>query len=131
MGSDWLLKAVIAAVIGGLGSFSGAVLGGLALGLARRCYRSYLPDVIRGLDRFARVVFIIVAMLFIVRPQGLFKVDPAPSASRRATRSWFGSGVRPLRRPCCSSAVRPLGALYTVDRRLDAASCWSTTCSST
>ena len=34
MGSDWLVKAVVAAIIGGLGSFTGAVVGGLALGLA-------------------------------------------------------------------------------------------------
>lgn len=43
LGADWLLKAVVAAVIGGLGSFSGAVIGGLALGLAEVFLRSYLP----------------------------------------------------------------------------------------
>ena len=78
MGSDWLLKAVIAAVIGGLGSFTGAVLGGLALGLMETFTRSYLPDVSQGLDRFATgVVFIIVAIFFVVRPSGLFKVESA------------------------------------------------------
>jgi branched-chain amino acid transport system permease protein len=78
MGSDWLLKAVIAAVIGGLGSFPGAVLGGLALGLMETFTRSYLPDVSEGLDRFSTgVVFIIVAVFFVVRPSGLFKVESA------------------------------------------------------
>ena len=78
MGSDWLLKAVIAAIIGGLGSFPGAVLGGVALGLLETFTRSYLPDVSEGLDRFSTGgVFIIVAVLFVIRPGGLFKVERA------------------------------------------------------
>lgn len=78
MGTDWLLKAVIAAVIGGLGSFSGAVIGGLVLGLLEAGFRGYLPDVADGLDRFsAGFVFIVIALLFVVRPQGLFEVKTA------------------------------------------------------
>lgn len=75
MGSEPLLKGVIAAIIGGLGSFGGAVAGGLALGLAETMFRSYLPDDIAGLtDAF---VFGLIALLFIVRPQGLFAVSSA------------------------------------------------------
>jgi branched-chain amino acid transport system permease protein len=75
MGSEPLLKAVIAAIIGGLGSFSGAVAGGLALGLAEAMFRSYLPDGVSGLtDGF---VFALIAVLFIVRPQGLVDVKRA------------------------------------------------------
>ncbi len=76
MGSDYLVKAVVAAIIGGLGSFSGAVVGGLALGLAEVTLRSYLPD---GLwERLTdAVVFVLVAALFILRPQGLFTVRTA------------------------------------------------------
>jgi branched-chain amino acid transport system permease protein len=75
MGSEPLLKAVIAAIIGGLGSFSGAVIGGLALGVAEAMFRSYLPSDISGLtDAF---VFALIAILFIVRPQGLFEVQSA------------------------------------------------------
>jgi branched-chain amino acid transport system permease protein len=75
MGSEPLLKAVIAAIIGGLGSFSGAVAGGLALGLAEVMFRSYLPDEISGMtDAF---VFGLIALLFIVRPQGFFNVTRA------------------------------------------------------
>ncbi len=75
MGSVPLLKAVIAAIIGGLGSFSGAVVGGLALGLAEAMFRSYLPADISGLtDAF---VFALIALLFIVRPQGFFNVTHA------------------------------------------------------
>lgn len=76
LGADWLLKAVVAAIIGGLGSFSGAVVGGLALGLAEVFLRSYLPDGTpeRLTDAF---VFVLIALLFIVRPSGLFKVATA------------------------------------------------------
>jgi branched-chain amino acid transport system permease protein len=78
MGSDWLIKAVIAAVIGGLGSFTGAILGGLALGLLETFTRSYLPEVSQGFDRFSTgVVFIIVGLFFVVRPEGIFKVTSA------------------------------------------------------
>ena len=76
LGSDWLIKAVVAAIIGGLGSFSGAVIGGLSLGLAEVFFRSYLPDgtTERLTDAF---VFVLIAALFIVRPAGLFKVPAA------------------------------------------------------
>jgi branched-chain amino acid transport system permease protein len=76
MGSDWLIKAVVAAVIGGLGSFSGAVVGGLALGLAEVVFRGYLPEGVweRLTDA---MVFVLIALLFIIRPQGLFTVRTA------------------------------------------------------
>jgi branched-chain amino acid transport system permease protein len=76
LGSDPLIKAVVAAIIGGLGSFTGAVVGGLALGLAEVMLRGYLPE---GLfERLTdAVVFVLVAALFIVRPQGLFTVRTA------------------------------------------------------
>lgn len=78
MGSDWLLKAVVAAVIGGLGSFSGAVLGGLALGLAETLARAFLPDLAARLDRFSTgIVFIVVGVFFVLRPNGLFTVARA------------------------------------------------------
>ncbi len=76
LGSDWLIKAVVAAIIGGLGSFSGAVVGGLVLGLAEVFLRSYLPDGVweRLTDA---VVFVLIAALFVIRPQGLFSVRSA------------------------------------------------------
>lgn len=78
MGSDWLLKAVIAAVIGGLGSFSGAVIGGLALGLLETITRGYLPEFAAGWDKFSTAaVFIIVAAFFVIRPEGIRRVSHA------------------------------------------------------
>jgi branched-chain amino acid transport system permease protein len=76
MGADPLLKAVIAAIIGGLGSLSGAVVGGLALGVAEVYVRDLLPGDTLPLmtDGF---VFVLIALLFVVRPQGLFNVQSA------------------------------------------------------
>jgi branched-chain amino acid transport system permease protein len=75
MGAEPLLKAVIAAIIGGLGSLPGAVIGGLALGVAEVYFRSWLPSGLQGLtDGF---VFVVIAVLFVLRPQGLFNVQSA------------------------------------------------------
>ena len=76
LGPDWLIKAIVAAVVGGLGSFTGAVVGGLALGVAEVALRGYLPEgtLERLTDGF---LYLLVAALFIVRPQGLFTVRTA------------------------------------------------------
>ena len=70
-----MLKGVLAALIGGLGSLRGAVLGGFVLGLAEVLLRSQLPQGVAGLtDGF---VFVLIALLFIFRPQGLITVENA------------------------------------------------------
>jgi branched-chain amino acid transport system permease protein len=74
-GQTPMLKGVLAALVGGLGSLRGAVIGGLALGLAEVLLRSQLPNSIAGLtDGF---VFLLIALLFIFRPQGLVTVGHA------------------------------------------------------
>ena len=70
-----MLKGVLAALIGGLGSLRGAVIGGFALGLAEVLLRSRLPDDIAGLTD--GVVFALIALLFIFRPQGIITVSHA------------------------------------------------------
>lgn len=76
MGAPWLLAAVIAAVLGGMGSFIGAVAGGLLLGLLQTFFQAYLPEGTLSYlnDAF---VFAVIAVVFIVRPQGLFDVSHA------------------------------------------------------
>lgn len=74
-GIDPMLKGVLAALIGGLGSLRGAVLGGFVLGLAEVLLRSRLPESIAGLTE--GVVFLLIALLFIFRPQGLITVSHA------------------------------------------------------
>ena len=67
-----MLKGVLAALIGGLGSLRGAVLGGFVLGLAEVLLRSRLPDSVASLTE--GFVFLLIALLFIFRPQGLITV---------------------------------------------------------
>lgn len=74
-GIDPMLKGVLAALIGGLGSLRGAVLGGLALGVAEVMLRSQLPSSVAVLTD--AVVFGLIAFLFIFRPQGLITVQHA------------------------------------------------------
>ena len=74
-GIDPMLKGVLAALIGGLGSLRGAVLGGFALGLAEVLLRSWLPDGIASLTE--GVVFAMIAVFFIFRPGGLITVATA------------------------------------------------------
>ncbi len=74
-GIDPMLKGVLAALIGGLGSLRGAVLGGLALGVAEVVLRSQLPGTAAALTD--GVVFALIALLFIFRPQGLITVSHA------------------------------------------------------
>lgn len=70
-----MLKGVLAALIGGLGSMNGAVIGGLTLGLVEVLLLSYLPA---SLDAFVEAfVFLLIALLFIFRPQGIVSVSHA------------------------------------------------------
>jgi branched-chain amino acid transport system permease protein len=62
------LKCFIAAVIGGIGNISGAVLGGLLLGLIEIMTIAFLPNLTGYRDAFAFVLLIIVLM---VKPSGL------------------------------------------------------------
>jgi branched-chain amino acid transport system permease protein len=64
-----VLKAFIAAVLGGLGSLGGAVLGGLILGITEVMLRAYLPEGLLGF-RDAIALSLIIALL-IAFPSGL------------------------------------------------------------
>ncbi len=74
-GIDPMLKGVLAALVGGLGSLRGAVLGGFTLGLAEVILRSRLPDSVASLTE--GVVFLLIALLFVFRPQGIITVAHA------------------------------------------------------
>lgn len=63
------LKAFVAAVIGGIGSFYGAILGGLILGVLEVMLVGYLPDAL-GQFRDA-YVFLVLILVLLVRPSGL------------------------------------------------------------
>ena len=69
MGLVPVLKAFIAATIGGLGSLMGAVLGGLLLGVIEIYLAAYLPDA--ALPFHGAITLGIVILILVVRPQGL------------------------------------------------------------
>ena len=70
-----LLKGILAAIIGGLGNMQGAVYGGLLLGVSEVLLRSWLPEDLVGITD--GVVFALIALFFIFRPQGLVHVRSA------------------------------------------------------
>ncbi|WMM24287.1 branched-chain amino acid ABC transporter permease [Tissierella sp. MB52-C2] len=62
------LKCFIAAVIGGIGSISGAVLGGFILGLGEILLIAFLPSLTGYRDAFA---FVLLIIILLVKPTGL------------------------------------------------------------
>jgi branched-chain amino acid transport system permease protein len=63
------LKAFVAAVIGGIGSIPGAMLGGYLLGFAEIFFVGFLPPELSGYrDAF---VFTLLLLVLLVRPRGL------------------------------------------------------------
>ncbi len=77
MGFIPVLKAFVAAVIGGLGSLSGAVAGGFTLGILEVLFQAFLPD--SALPFRDAFVLSLVILILIWRPEGLI---PAPNAKR-------------------------------------------------
>ena len=68
MGFATGLKAFTAAVIGGIGSIPGAMLGGLVVGLAESYATGYLPQGSTFSDLY---VFILLILVIIIKPTGL------------------------------------------------------------
>lgn len=74
MGFAPVLKAFVAAVLGGFGSLPGAVVGGFALGIAEVSLQVILPSEIAGFrDAF---VFLLIGVLLVFRPQGIMGERP-------------------------------------------------------
>jgi branched-subunit amino acid ABC-type transport system permease component len=66
MGSNIIIQAFAIIVIGGLGSFRGAVIGALAVGLLNAFGSVYLPTMVDLL------VFVFMAAVLLVKPNGIF-----------------------------------------------------------
>lgn len=63
------LKAFIAAVLGGIGSIPGALVGALLLGIVETMARFYLP---RGYTEYAdAVAFVVLILILLFKPSGL------------------------------------------------------------
>jgi branched-chain amino acid transport system permease protein len=82
MGSSFLLQAFIAVVIGGMGSYAGAAVGTLLLGLARAFgdhfvaagfNLPFLETTLKGSPAIAKAsTVLIMAIVLLVRPAGIF-----------------------------------------------------------
>lgn len=59
-------KALVAAIVGGLGSVAGALAGGILVGVVEQLWSGYLPFGYRDL-----VIFGLLAFVLVFRPQGL------------------------------------------------------------
>jgi len=70
-----VLKGFIAAILGGLGSLSGVVMGGFLLAGAEALFQAVLPA--SALPYVDALVFMIVILVLFVRPQGLLTRTPA------------------------------------------------------
>lgn len=69
MGFNPVLKAFIAVVLGGLGSLSGAVAGGVVLGLLEVSLRAYLPE--EAIPYREAIALTVVIVILLIRPKGL------------------------------------------------------------
>jgi branched-chain amino acid transport system permease protein len=66
MGSSLIIVVFAVVVIGGMGSILGSILTGLALGLVEGLTKVFYPEA------SSIVVFVIMAIVLMVRPAGLF-----------------------------------------------------------
>lgn len=73
------VKALTAAVLGGIGSTPGAALGGVILGLVEALGAGYLPN---GSAYKDAISFVLLVLLLYVRPQGLLGRPDLNSAGR-------------------------------------------------
>jgi branched-chain amino acid transport system permease protein len=82
LGQEFLLLAFIAVVIGGMGSYSGAALGALLVGLARAVgdqlvltgvHLPWLVDAVKFSPSIARAsTVLLMALVLLLKPSGLF-----------------------------------------------------------
>jgi neutral amino acid transport system permease protein len=66
-GSDFLIVIIAAAVVGGIGSARGAVLGALVVGIVTEVGAAYWDPQLKDVLAFA-----VLIVVLLVRPQGLF-----------------------------------------------------------
>lgn len=66
-GTSYLIKALIAAIVGGMGSIRGALFGGLLLGVAENLGTYFISGEWRN-----TVAFVLLGLVLLIRPEGLF-----------------------------------------------------------
>jgi branched-chain amino acid transport system permease protein len=66
MGAGAIMPAFVIVTIGGLGSYLGAIVGGLAVGVATALTIQFFPSA------SAAAMYVLMALVLLVRPRGLF-----------------------------------------------------------
>lgn len=79
MGTMLGLKAVVAAIVGGIGSLPGAALGGVLVGLAETVWSAAF-----GIEWRDTAVLSLLVVFLIFRPAGLLGAAETPSPRDRA-----------------------------------------------
>jgi len=87
MGNAVIIPAFVIVVLGGLGSFRGAVVGGLLVGLIQSAVGTFVPQ-IQGV-----VIFLLMIGVLLVRPSGLFGRSEQGALAARSEPSEFVSGL--------------------------------------
>lgn len=85
LGNTVIIPAFVIVVLGGLGSFRGAVVGGLAVGIIQSVVSTYVPA-LQGV-----VIFLLMIGVLLVRPQGLFGTSTAHTSGGTTEPSEFVS----------------------------------------
>jgi branched-chain amino acid transport system permease protein len=75
LASETLLPAFVVVIIGGLGTFRGTVVAGLIVGLTDATMTWWFQNAIEFTGLPQMTVFLILVVMLIVRPQGLFGVE--------------------------------------------------------
>jgi branched-chain amino acid transport system permease protein len=70
MMGDVIIYAFVAAVVGGLSSYLGAVVGGVVVGVSQSFSTAYLPAL--GADLQIIVPLLLIVAVLIAKPEGLF-----------------------------------------------------------
>lgn len=102
------LKALVAAVLGGIGNVPGAMLGGLVLGIAETFGAAYIPN---GSAYRDAIAFAILVILLFFRPQGLLgtrlpnRMAEHGSLVFRAKASLIDKGIQRLQRRLADQAL--------------------------
>jgi branched-chain amino acid transport system permease protein len=72
LASQWIVLTFVVVIVGGIGSFWGAVIGGLLIGIVQSLVE-LIPNV--GATAIDLSGFIIMAIILLIRPRGIFGVE--------------------------------------------------------
>ena len=90
MGNDFLLVSFIVVVLGGLGSFRGAVVAGLLIGVTGTLGETFVPEL------SGYYIYIILIGTLVIRPQGLFGNYDRSTIMDKAAKLSYSTVVEPI-----------------------------------